>query len=124
MGPAKGREAKQTAARAELLVESLLRGDAAAAGRIVTQSHRSLRDDFEVSHPALDALLERVGEIPGVLGARMTGAGFGGCTVNLVERDALEELLARVNTQYPKRCGLQPEVLVVQHSLEAGRLTD
>jgi galactokinase len=61
------------------------------AGALLSQSHRSLRDDFEVSTPALDALVERLARTPGVHGARLTGAGFGGCVVALAEPGALRE---------------------------------
>jgi galactokinase len=64
-----------------------LRGGALQlAGRLMAESHRSLRDDFEVSTPALDALVDRLSALPGVYGARLTGAGFGGCVVALAER--------------------------------------
>ncbi len=56
-------------------------------GRLMTESHHSLRDDFEVSTPELDALVERLLATPGVYGARLTGAGFGGCAVALTEAD-------------------------------------
>jgi galactokinase len=64
--------------------EALAAGDAALVGRIMGEGHASLRDDFEVSTPALDALVEALGALPGVYGARLTGAGFGGCAVALV----------------------------------------
>jgi galactokinase len=60
-------------------------GDLAGAGKLMTESHRSLRDDFEVSTPALDALVAEMAATPGVYGARLTGAGFGGCVVALAE---------------------------------------
>jgi len=69
--------------------ERLANGDLPAFGRLMNASHLSLRNDFEVSHPALDRLVEEANQIDGVLGARLTGAGFGGCTVNLVAEAAL-----------------------------------
>ncbi|MGH9165422.1 MAG: galactokinase [Acidimicrobiales bacterium] len=66
------------------LVDALRSGDLARAGRLMTASHASLRDDFEVSTPVLDALVSDLTATPGVLGARLTGAGFGGCVVALV----------------------------------------
>ncbi len=72
-------------------VDALSNGELAEFGALMTQSHDSLRDDFEVSCEELDALIEIAGRTDGVLGARMTGAGFGGCTVNLVHRDAVSE---------------------------------
>ncbi len=69
--------------RVHAFAAALTAGDAVAAGALMGESHRSLRDDFEVSTPALDALVERLCATPGVLGARLTGAGFGGCAVAL-----------------------------------------
>jgi galactokinase len=70
---------------------ALAAGDLATAGAAMDASHRSLRDDFDVSTPALDALVERMRSRPGVFGARLTGAGFGGCAVALSEPGALDE---------------------------------
>lgn len=70
-------------ARVLAFVAAIATGDVAAAGALMTASHVSLRDDFEVSTPRLDALVERLSATPGVLGARVTGAGFGGCVVFL-----------------------------------------
>lgn len=77
--------------RALAFVEALRSGDPPAAGSLMVESHRSLRDDFEVSTLALDALVERLQSTPGILGARLTGAGFGGCAVALCEPGALDE---------------------------------
>ena len=66
---------------------ALAAGDLHAAGSLMTASHASLRDDFEVSHPALDRLAERLSAQPGIEGARLTGAGFGGCVVALADAD-------------------------------------
>jgi galactokinase len=74
----------------------LASGDLPTVGPMMTASHLSLRDDYEVSHPALDRLVEEAGRIEGVLGTRLTGAGFGGCTVNLVTEAALPELGRRL----------------------------
>ena len=71
--------------------DALRAGDLSRAGRLMVESHTSLRDDYEVSTPALDGLVERLIETPGVHGARLTGAGFGGCVVALTDPDALTE---------------------------------
>jgi galactokinase len=71
--------------RVRAFAAALAAGDAARAGALMVDSHRSLRDDFEVSTPALDALVAALASTPGVHGARLTGAGFGGCAVALVE---------------------------------------
>jgi galactokinase len=72
-------------------------------GRLMFLSHASIRDDFAVSCGELDLLVEIAQSIEAVIGARMTGGGFGGCTVNLVFRDALEEFLARVSREYERK---------------------
>lgn len=77
--------------RVRTMAHALVAGDVATAGELMVESHRSLRDDFEVSTPALDAAVERLMAEPGVLGARLTGAGFGGCVVALVETGAVPD---------------------------------
>ncbi len=101
-------------------VAALAAGDVAAVGALFAASHASLREDFEVVSPELDALVEIAASVPGVAAARMTGAGFGGCTINLVERDAVAELRARVQAVYPRRTGLTPRVYVVDAVAGAG----
>ena len=70
-------------------------GDLSEAGRLMLASHASLRDDFEVSTPVLDSLIERLIQLPGVFGARLTGAGFGGCVVALARPGALDGVADR-----------------------------
>lgn len=77
-------------ARVVAMVDALAAGDRPAIGDLLSASHRSLTEDFEVSTPALDDLVARLTRAPGVLGARLTGAGFGGCAVAIGERGALE----------------------------------
>jgi galactokinase len=84
-----------------------------AVGRLWAASHASLRDDFEVVSPELDALVEIASAVPGVAAARMTGAGFGGCTINLVERGAVRALRTAVEARYQARTGLVPRVYAV-----------
>ena len=103
-------------------VAALEAGDLATVGRLFAESHDSLRDLYEVSSPELDALVEIAGATPGVLGARLTGAGFGGCTINLVRDEALEGFRAAIFRDYPGRTGLTPRVFVVQPSAGAARL--
>jgi galactokinase len=92
----------------------------AAIGEAFAASHASLRDLFEVSSPQLDALVEIASAVPGVVAARMTGAGFGGCTVNLVEADAVGALRDAVLADYPGRTGLDPMILPVSAAVGAG----
>jgi galactokinase len=79
-----------------------------------------LRDQFEVSSPELDAMVIIASRVPGVIGARMTGAGFGGCTVNLVRRTALDEFSRRIQREYRALTGLSPRVIVVEPAQVAG----
>ena len=81
-------------------VASLARGEVSTAGRLLTASHRSLQDNFEVSGPALDAMVEAALAAPGVLGARLTGAGFAGCAVALVEEGLAEVFSGEVTRRY------------------------
>jgi galactokinase len=95
-------------------VKAFESGDFASIGKLFAASHASLRDLYEVSSPELDALVEIATSVPGVVGARMTGAGFGGCTVNVVARDAVDSLRAAVARDYPARTGLEARVFVVE----------
>ncbi|MCU0483622.1 MAG: galactokinase, partial [Chloroflexi bacterium] len=106
--------------RVEATIEALAAGDLATVGRLFAQSHDSLRDLYGVSSPELDALVEIAAGTPGVVAARMTGAGFGGCTVNLVERGAVERLSERVKAWYPARTGMNPRVYAVEAVEGAG----
>ena len=103
-------------------VRALESGDLQAVGELFAASHASLRDDYEVSSPELDAMVEIATAVPGVIGARMTGAGFGGCTVNLVRPEAVIALKAAVLDQYPARTGLTPMILPVRTASGAGRI--
>jgi galactokinase len=109
-------------ARVEATVAAWAADDLAAVGRLFAESHVSLRDRFEVSSPELDAMVEIASGVPGVIATRMTGAGFGGCTVSLVRPDAIEALRDAVVTDYPGRTGLTPMVLPVRAADGAGRL--
>jgi galactokinase len=88
-------------------------------GELMKASHRSLRDDFEVSCPELDMLVKLANGTAGVLGSRMTGAGFGGCTVSIVHRDSVETLVDNL-AEYTTRFNLTPGVFVLEGNLEAG----
>ncbi|HOE12495.1 MAG TPA: galactokinase [bacterium] len=95
-------------------VRSLESGDPAKFGRLMLESHRSLRDDYEVSCPELDLLVDLAIECRGVAGSRMTGAGFGGCTVSLVERSCLDQFCAHVISRYARKTGREPEIYVTR----------
>jgi galactokinase len=92
--------------------EALRNGDLEATGKLMGLSHRSLRDDYEVSSPELDLLVDIAGMARGVLGARMTGGGFGGSTVNLVGRDCLDEFHETISGEYFRATGIQPAIYV------------
>ena len=100
--------------RVQASVEALQAEDYARFGQLMAESHEGLRDDYEVSCPELDLMVEIASDIDGVLGARMTGAGFGGCTVNLVREDAIDSLKEAVLAEYPAKTGIQPEIYVCQ----------
>jgi len=93
-------------------VEALSRGDLEEMGRLMKCSHRSLRDDYEVSCAELDLLTEIADGFAPCLGARLTGGGFGGSTVNLVRRHALAEFQSLVNTEYRRATGTTPNIYV------------
>ena len=103
-------------------VSALEDGDPERLGPLWAESHRSLGERYEVTSPELDALVNIATGTPGVLAARMTGAGFGGCTVNLVRRDATDELRRRVTADYAARFGREPGVYVVEPTLGAGEV--
>ena len=92
----------------------LARGDLAAFGGGMAGSHAGLRDDYEVSCPELDALVEMAQPLPGVLGARMMGGGFGGCTINLVRAEAVESFTETVQHGYRRRCGREARAFVTR----------
>jgi galactokinase len=99
-------------ARTHAAVDALEHGEMNRLGELLTQSHATLRDDYDVSTPEIDALVDIACAIPGVLGSRLTGAGFGGCTISLVAEDAVDEFLDRVPAEYRARTGreAQPHV--------------
>ncbi len=99
-------------ARVLRAVDAMRRGDAPALGALMDASHASLRDDYEVSCRELDALVEIARSQPGCLGARMTGAGFGGCTVNLVEAGAVDAFVSALRGGYRAVTNLDAEIYV------------
>jgi len=103
-------------------VAALKAGDLDRFGRLMNESHESLRHDYEVSSPELDALVEEAHAVEGVLGSRMTGAGFGGCTVSLVAEEAVDRFQREVGRRYWARTGLQPLFYVCTAAQGAARL--
>jgi len=98
--------------RVILAAEALNHDDLSEFGELMYKSHESLRDDYEVSCRELDLMVELASGVKGVYGARMTGGGFGGCTVNLVERDQVGQFRIAVVEGYEKALGIIPEVYV------------
>ncbi len=101
-------------ARVLAAVEAMRRDDPAALGALLWESHESLRQDFEVSCPELDLLVDLARRLPAVLGARLTGAGFGGCTVNLLRPAGIEEFRTLVADEYAKATGWSPDIYICE----------
>jgi galactokinase len=108
--------------RVRAAAAALEAGDLEEVGRQFFASHESLRLLYEVSSPELDELVRIAASTPGVIGARLTGAGFGGCTINLVHREALDAFRDAVLRDYPARTGLTPRVIPVEAAPGARRL--
>ena len=101
-------------ARTAEAVEALKKGDIVRFGELMTASHVSLRDDYEVTGKELDSLAEAAWQVKGVLGSRMTGGGFGGCTVSLVKDEAIDEFKRFVGAEYEKKTGLKADFYVAE----------
>ena len=86
--------------RTTAAADSLEKGDYETMGKLMVASHESLRDDFEVSCAELDLLVSAALEVPGVFGSRMTGGGFGGCTVTLLRQSAVDAVVENINKKY------------------------
>jgi galactokinase len=101
-------------------VQGFRSGDLQRVGSLMHDSHRSLRDLYEVSCPELDIMVESAQGLPGYYGGRMTGGGFGGCTVNLVESTQAESFAQRIAQRYRQKTGIPPEVHVCSPANGAG----
>ena len=101
-------------ARVLAAVEAMQAGDAETLGCLMNDSHASLRDDFEVTNEELDAMARIARAQPGCFGARMTGGGFGGCVIALVEREKVAEIEAAVAREYEAATGLRPRIFLTQ----------
>lgn len=100
--------------RVDRFISALRFGDLARAGRRMMESHESLRDDFAVSCEELDTMVAIASSIEGVYGSRMTGGGFGGCTINLVEASQVGAIRAEISRRYEQATGIQPDIYVCQ----------
>ncbi|HEY4900759.1 MAG TPA: galactokinase [Terriglobales bacterium] len=103
--------------------QALKDGDLAGFGVLMYASHASLRDDYEVSCKELDLMVDFARKCRGVYGARMTGGGFGGCTVNMVNADGVDEFKATIAREYKSATGLLPEIYVCTAADGAGEVT-
>ena len=95
-------------------VEALQQGHIELFGKLMTQSHISLRDDYEVTGLQLDSLAEAAWKVEGVLGSRMTGGGFGGCTVSLVHDEAIPTFIEQVGAEYTEKTGLKADFYIAE----------
>jgi UDPglucose--hexose-1-phosphate uridylyltransferase len=100
--------------RVKKAVKAMKSKDLVALGKLLEESHVSLRDDYEVTGLELDALFEEAKKQPGYLGGRMTGAGFGGCTINIVHKDSIFDFKANVSAGYKKKTGLMADFYVCE----------
>ena len=95
-------------------VEALKKNDLTLFGRLMNESHVSLRDDYQVSCDEIDVLVEEAWKVPGVIGSRITGGGFGGCTVSIVKEEAVEAFREKVGAAYRERVGKEADFYVVE----------
>lgn len=95
-------------------VQALKAGNLENFGELMNASHVSLRDDYEVTGPELDAMAEAAWKIAGVIGSRMTGGGFGGCTVSLVKDEAIDEFIEKVGKEYETKIGIKPDFYIAE----------
>ena len=103
-------------------VNALKNNDIETFGKLMNASHISLRDDYEVSCPEVDKLVEIAWNIPGVIGSRITGGGFGGCTVSIVKNDAIESFRKEVISKYKEATGIDAEIYEAEIGDGAGRI--
>lgn len=102
--------------RSQRVIPVLERGDMAEFGRLINDCHTSLRDLYQVSIPELDIMVEVARSLPGCYGARLTGAGFGGCTVNLVAREQADTFSTSLTEGYISETGIHPEIYICSAS--------
>jgi galactokinase len=109
--------------RTEAAAEALNKGNLKEMGRLMAESHASMRDDFEITVPPIDALVEIVAEVIGEAGGvRMTGGGFGGCIVALAPQEMIPAIEAAIAAKYPLASGLKATVYICRASAGAGEL--
>ena len=104
-------------------VEALKNNDVELFGKLMNASHQSLRDDYEVSCEEIDILVDLAQAMPGVLGSRITGGAFGGCTVSIVKNDTVDRFVEEIGKAYQEKVGHEAEFYVVEIGDGAGRLS-
>ena len=109
--------------RAVAAADALEAGDLVELGRLMAAAHASYRDDFEASCPEADTMVEIANTLPGLVGARLTGGGFGGCTVNLVENDHADAFRAKLGEGYKAATGITPDIWRCRASAAAHAVT-
>lgn len=108
--------------RTKKAVEALNQGDVEQFGKLMNQSHESLKNLYEVTGFELDTMVEEAQKMNGTIGSRMTGAGFGGCTVSIVKEDEVEVFIKTVGEKYKEKTGIEPEFYVGNIGSGAGRI--
>ena len=103
-------------------VAALKADDITRFGELMNQSHISLRDDYEVSCEEIDILVDLAWKTPGVIGSRITGGGFGGCTVSIVENDAVDHFISSIGASYKEKVGHEAEFYTVDIGEGAGEI--
>jgi galactokinase len=108
--------------RVEAFVEAARAGDATRMGQLFLESHESMRDDYQISCGEIDLLVVAASAIQGCFGARMTGGGFGGCTVNLVAKESVQFFTETIRQTYLNARGINPQVIVCVPASGAGEI--
>ncbi|HWA94694.1 MAG TPA: galactokinase [Terracidiphilus sp.] len=102
--------------------DALMKGDMKTLGRLMAEAHWSYSKDFEASCVEADTMVELAQDLPGLIGARLTGGGFGGCTINLVEQAKAEEFTRMLGERYEKKMGIKPDIFICHASGGARKL--
>jgi galactokinase len=110
-------------ARTVAAADALIRGDLKTLGRLMAEAHASYSKDFEASCMEADAMVALAQDLPGLIGARLTGGGFGGCTINLVQREAAAEFAEELGARYAVETGITPQVMICHASNGARKVT-
>ena len=112
--PKRARHAVHENQRTIQAVEALKNNDIALFGKLMNASHESLKTDYEVSCPEIDLLVDLAQAMPGVIGSRITGGGFGGCTVSIVKNDTVDRFVKEIGSAYQKETGHEAEFYIVE----------